>query len=194
MLRRVCKLFSLCAMLLPMRAAPALAGGDAPHYARAFELAFQPGWHAKVGDQDVRFNLFDGGRLRLTSARITACDPLVNMGRPAFTVPVPSGAFPVRLALAAGGVDDGRVETAAIADKKMRADEDLAQRWITEGEHKKPPKFFLDVDMGPGNIIMFHSGWGDGVYASWFGYDAQGHVAVLVTDFQVIDWSMATWP
>lgn len=242
MLRRVCKLFSLCAMLLPMRAAPALAGGDVPAYARAFEFAFQPGWHAKVGDQDVRFSVFDGGRLRLTSGRIVACDPLVNMGRPAFTVEVPNGAFPVRLALAAGGVDDGRVAfarvdfssepavrwelalvpgqdaatlkadehfgypvdagtgsfvdpaTAAIADKKMRADEDLAQRWITEGEHRKPPMFFLDVDMGPGNIIMFHSGWGDGVYASWFGYDAQGHVAALVTDFLVIDWSMATWP
>lgn len=43
--------------------------------------------------------------------------------------------------------------------------------------------------MGPGNIIMFTSGWGDGFYASWFGYDAQGHVAALVTDFTVVDWA-----
>jgi hypothetical protein len=241
MLRRLCKLFSICASLLPAGAAPVLAGGTPPAYARAFELAFQPGWRVKVGDADVGFEIYDGGRLRITSGRIRACDPLVVMGGPAFTVGVPIGAFPVRMALVQGRDDHGRVafarvdfslepvvrwemalvpgqdaatlkpdeifgygvdagtgsfvdvETAALAEAKIRADEDLVQRWISEGEHKKPPMFFLDVDMGPGNIIMFHSGWGDGLYASWFGYDARGHVAALLTDFQVIDWATAKW-
>lgn len=33
------------------------------------------------------------------------------------------------------------------------------------------------------NIILFSSGWGDGGYASFWGYDASGKVAVLATDF-----------
>jgi hypothetical protein len=33
------------------------------------------------------------------------------------------------------------------------------------------------------NIIVFSSGWGDGGYASFWGYDASGTVAVLITDF-----------
>jgi hypothetical protein len=33
------------------------------------------------------------------------------------------------------------------------------------------------------NIIAFSSGWGDGDYASFWGYDASGHLTSLVTDF-----------
>lgn len=35
------------------------------------------------------------------------------------------------------------------------------------------------------NLIMFTSGWGDGVYASYWGYDASGAPACLVTDFSL---------
>lgn len=34
-----------------------------------------------------------------------------------------------------------------------------------------------------GNIITFSSGWGDGGYASFWGYDARGKLSSLVTDF-----------
>ncbi len=37
-----------------------------------------------------------------------------------------------------------------------------------------PYSFLLDLPLGEANAIMFHSGWGDGFYASWFGYDADG--------------------
>ena len=37
------------------------------------------------------------------------------------------------------------------------------------------------------NVIMFSSGWGDGAYATYWGYSADGDVACLVTDFQVIE-------
>lgn len=241
MFRRACKLLSLCALLLPARVSPVTAGGAPPSYARAFELAFQPGWHVSIGDQNVGFRIFEAGLLRIASGRIKACDPFVGMGHAPYTVEVPKGSFPVRLALVEGGIDDGRVafarvdfssqpvvrwemaliegqnpatlepkhyfgypvdagtgsfvdaETAAIADKRMAEDEDIAQRWITLGERNSPPMFHADIDIGPGNIIMFTSGWGDGVYASWFGYDAQGAVAALVTDFLVVDWSNAKW-
>ena len=195
------------------------------------------------GKETVSFRAFDAGRLRLPSGKVIACDPFVNMDRPAFTVSVPAGDYPVRLAVVEGGIDDRRVAfarlaissapvvrwemalvagqdaaalkadeifgypvdagtgsfldtaTAAAAWPRMMADEDIAQGWITQGDKlsagRGTPTFLLDVDMGPGNIIMFTSGWGDGLYASWFGYDAQGRVAALVTDFAVVDWANA---
>lgn len=33
------------------------------------------------------------------------------------------------------------------------------------------------------NVITFSSGWGDGGYASFWGYDAEGKLTALVTDF-----------
>ncbi|MEM8984710.1 MAG: DUF4241 domain-containing protein [Pseudomonadota bacterium] len=41
----------------------------------------------------------------------------------------------------------------------------------------------VDVDA---NVVMFSSGWGDGFYASYFGFAADGEVAALVTDFDVL--------
>lgn len=36
------------------------------------------------------------------------------------------------------------------------------------------------------NVIIFASGWGGGVYASYWGYDANNNTCCLVTDFQVL--------
>ncbi len=35
------------------------------------------------------------------------------------------------------------------------------------------------------NVIAFSSGWGDGIYPTYFGYDEQGNVVCAVTDFQL---------
>jgi len=37
------------------------------------------------------------------------------------------------------------------------------------------------------NCVMFNTGLGDGGYASYWGYDADGKILSLVTDFQVLD-------
>ncbi len=37
------------------------------------------------------------------------------------------------------------------------------------------------------NLIAFSSGWGDGCYPSYWGLDAQGDAACLLTDFRVIE-------
>lgn len=37
------------------------------------------------------------------------------------------------------------------------------------------------------NLILFHSGWGDGAYPSYWGYDGSGEVVCLVTDFGVLE-------
>ncbi|AHB48928.1 hypothetical protein W911_11770 [Hyphomicrobium nitrativorans NL23] len=84
------------------------------------------------------------------------------------------------------------------AGQLLDANPDAWEDWQTEGEANGPKvigpySFLLDLDLGDANAIMFHSGWGDGFYASWFGFDADGNVAALVTDFQTIDWATADW-
>jgi hypothetical protein len=43
------------------------------------------------------------------------------------------------------------------------------------------------LDESVGNIVTFKSGLGDGVYASYFGFDANDKITNLVTDFTVIE-------
>ena len=73
-----------------------------------------------------------------------------------------------------------------------QVDEKMTNTWISEGadEGKKlGVGFFLNKKFGAGNILMFESGWGDGFYASYFGFDKDGAVASLLTDYAVIDWA-----
>lgn len=75
---------------------------------------------------------------------------------------------------------------------------DAWEAWQTEGEANGPKvigpySFVLMQPMGDVNVAMFHSGWGDGFYASYFGFDAEGKVAALVTSFNTIDWLRAKW-
>lgn len=84
------------------------------------------------------------------------------------------------------------------ATRLLNANPDAWEAWQTEGESNGPravgPYFFLlDLPLGEANAIMFGSGWGDGFYTSWFGYDADGNVVALVTDFLTIDWDTAKW-
>ena len=39
----------------------------------------------------------------------------------------------------------------------------------------------------PLNIAMFWSGWGDGIYPSFWGLDAAGEPLLLMTDFEVLE-------
>lgn len=41
----------------------------------------------------------------------------------------------------------------------------------------------LVVESTGANVITFSSGWGDGEYASFWGYDASGELTCLITDF-----------
>lgn len=80
----------------------------------------------------------------------------------------------------------------------LDADPDAWEQWQRDGESHGPRaigpyQFLLDVPLGRANAIMFGSGWGDGFYASWFGYDAEGRVVALITDFQTLDWPTAKW-
>jgi hypothetical protein len=43
-----------------------------------------------------------------------------------------------------------------------------------------------DKRFGDGNLIAFSSGYGDGVYANYAGFDAEGEVTIILTDFSVV--------
>jgi hypothetical protein len=78
-----------------------------------------------------------------------------------------------------------------LADLKPEAFEARANDWQARGEAQAPKLgipygFALVEPVGPGGVVMFSSGWGDGFYASWVGYDAAGRPAVVVTNFAVI--------
>ena len=75
---------------------------------------------------------------------------------------------------------------------------DIYDDWQTEGENNGPKvvgpySFVLMLPAGTANVAMFHSGWGDGFYTSWFGFDADGKVAALLTDFNTVDWPNSKW-
>ena len=36
------------------------------------------------------------------------------------------------------------------------------------------------------NVVVFQSGWGDGLYASWWALDEAGEPLWLATDFEVL--------
>ena len=38
------------------------------------------------------------------------------------------------------------------------------------------------------NVAMFSTGWGDGLFATYIGYDAENRICRLVSDFGLIDW------
>jgi hypothetical protein len=67
----------------------------------------------------------------------------------------------------------------------------LQDDWQSRGEAAAeslgiPYGFALIARLGPGDAAMFSSGWGDGHYASWVGYDANDLPVAIVTDFAVI--------
>jgi hypothetical protein len=47
---------------------------------------------------------------------------------------------------------------------------------------------FAQIRTSNGNIVLFSSGNGDGRYPSYFGFDNNGKLVALVTDFLLVDW------
>jgi hypothetical protein len=49
-----------------------------------------------------------------------------------------------------------------------------------------PTFSWANVALGDGSVVAFSSGWGDGSYASYWGFDGAGRVVALATDFAVL--------
>ena len=93
------------------------------------------------------------------------------------------------------GVDSGTgcfIDAAAVPALRARLDGDagFSQAIIAELEQTYAPTWDwanIELDRESGvNLVCFHAGFGDGFYASYFGLDAQGAPACLVTDFGVV--------
>lgn len=71
--------------------------------------------------------------------------------------------------------------------RALLADEDgygaIVDAWIPETREG------LIYRHGDGDVALFHSGFGDGCYATYVGYGADGTVVGVVTDFAVVDWA-----
>lgn len=79
---------------------------------------------------------------------------------------------------------------AATLDARYESDESYDEALIdaleaNRGQNWDYANITLDEANGA-NLVMFASGWGDGVYASYWGYDADGEPVCLVTDFSVL--------
>ncbi len=84
------------------------------------------------------------------------------------------------------GVDAG---TGCFYDAEARGDVDEATGavWLAAMEARGVDTWSWHVaELSGGNVVMFSSGWGDGFYTSYWGFDGDGTVVELVTDFAVL--------
>ena len=52
----------------------------------------------------------------------------------------------------------------------------------------KPTRAWIHISTAKGSAALFSSGFGDGLYASYFGLDEDGNPVALLTDFGIVDW------
>ena len=90
------------------------------------------------------------------------------------------------------GVDSGTGcfmdrSAARALDQAMGANPEFCETMIAEMEKTYTNTWsWLDMKFGEGNLIAFSSGYGDGAYATYAGYGANGELCVVVTDFGVV--------
>lgn len=75
------------------------------------------------------------------------------------------------------------VDAAAAFQRRLDEDPDYCQELIYSYND------YLNLPLNPAtgaNAIFFTSGWGDGFYASYWGYDAEDNIVCLITDFSLL--------
>jgi hypothetical protein len=82
------------------------------------------------------------------------------------------------------------LKAARVLDGRMHDDPDYFERLLKAAEPVSVPTrdwadFQLDTELGL-NVVFFSSGFGDGTYPSYWGFDGAGGLACLVTDFRVL--------
>jgi hypothetical protein len=94
------------------------------------------------------------------------------------------------------GVDSGTgsfISPEAVARlKQLTADQASAVTDALLAEYKSDPATAqtaaVTIDPSTGaNVVTFTSGYGDGGYASWFGFDADANAVALLTSFDLVD-------
>ncbi|WP_312116569.1 DUF4241 domain-containing protein [Brevibacillus reuszeri] len=92
------------------------------------------------------------------------------------------------------GVDSGTgsfmdASTCELFEKASEKDDTYMDKLSKEMDHTyKHTRCWLVKEVGEGNVMMFSTGWGDGSYASYIGFDANGEIVRLLTDFYLYNW------
>jgi hypothetical protein len=87
------------------------------------------------------------------------------------------------------GVDVGYgsfmdLEAVHLLRAKMDEDDRYHDRIFELAEENEPEWANMVLDPGTGlNFVVFQTGFGDGLYFSYWGYDKLGKITCLVTDF-----------
>jgi hypothetical protein len=241
---------SLSAMILLASALGARAAE--PLHADFFIRAFSPDFVATADDSlpgeqprpvKIFFRVTDLANLKITTGKVVVADPFVSTDQQPLALDIPTGQFPVRLAILEGSMGRGRIAfarveisaqpvvrweaakptdmqrdaenpggtwgvsidsgVAAFFDEAagrattdaVNADEAFFDSWLETGQNAgfkdkgASGAFRLAADIGPGNVVAFDAGWGEGSYSVYAGFDAGGNVAALVIDFDILDWS-----
>jgi hypothetical protein len=77
--------------------------------------------------------------------------------------------------------------TGRLLNERMKQEDTFFETLIAEMDKTYQHTWsWLDMRFGESNLIAFSSGYGDGMYATYAGFDADGEVSVVVTDFRVI--------
>lgn len=115
------------------------------------------------------------GELGLPSGRLVAGDPFVFLS-PTDTpfIVVPRGKFPVVVTLA------------DVSDKQDRSHIREAYASIIFSAHTEAYRKALPLAKDGENLILFHSGWGDGCYPVVGSFDSSGRLVAAHIDFFVI--------
>lgn len=154
--------------------------------AEAFELPLPRGVFPVVlsiaqisNDQRVAF-----ASIRFRNSTPVAWDMLTQEGQNTddlkegeiFCYGVDSGAGGFIDAGAAKDLDRKIAENADFNDEMMEA---MERTYVSTWS-------WLNMPIGKGNLIAFSSGYGDGAYATYVGFDADREISVVVTDFSVV--------
>jgi hypothetical protein len=83
------------------------------------------------------------------------------------------------------------IEAGALLDQRMRSDPEYSMALVDGlGETERPTWAWLNVQPRQDrveNVVCFSTGFGDGVYPTFYGLDSHDAIVALVTDFLVLD-------
>jgi len=135
----------------------------------------------------ARLVLSDAPIVRWSLAHEVGADPTTLSGDQILGYPVDSGT--------GGFLDQAAFEAQARADGDDADASGWAtrtDRWVAAGEANAqalgiPYGLAIIEQTDAGGLAIFSTGWGDGYYASWVGFDARDRPVVIVTDFAVIE-------
>jgi hypothetical protein len=134
---------------------------------------------------EVALARFEGGDTRLACARVRFAEPrraAVRWEVARFEGQEPPG--PDRVV---GYRVDAGMGSFFDAAARARVDETTRQAWLAAADDKETAAWtWHEAPLAGANVVMFSTGWGDGFYLSYWGFDAADQLVELVTDFEVL--------